>query len=143
MQAPRRTHVRYFADENALGLAKLVLRDRDDVVHPGHPLLPEVPLGTPDLEWLPVVARLGLIVITRERRIRTRPAELEAYWSKGVRSVRIGGKQDLRPAELAALFTRLEPRLNNLIVKLGPGPWAVAMRPTGVWQIRLRSPEDR
>ena len=111
--AVRRGHVRYFADENALGLAKILLRGRDDIVHPGHPLLPEVPRGTPDLTWLRVVGRLDLIVLTRERRIRTRPVEL---------------------------FTRLEPRLNRLAVKLGPGPWAVAMRPTGVWELRLRDP---
>ena len=83
----------------------------------------------PDLEWLPV-ASLGLIAITRERRIGTRPVELEAYWSNGVRSIRIGGKRDMRPAELAELFIRLEPHLNNLVVKLRPGPWAVSMRPT-------------
>jgi hypothetical protein len=136
--AVRRGHVRYFADENALGLAKILLRSRDDIVHPGHPLLPEVPRGTPDLTWLRVVGRLDLIVLTRERRIRTRPVELETYRRNGVRSVRIGGKQDMRPAELAELFTRLEPRLNRLAVKLGPGPWAVAMRPTGVWELRLR-----
>ena len=75
---PRRAHVRYFADENALGLAKLLLRDRDDIVHPGHPLLPEVPLGTPDLEWLPVVARLRLIVITGRRRNAARSRLLQA-----------------------------------------------------------------
>jgi hypothetical protein len=31
--ARRRAHVRYFADENALGLAKILLPDRDDIVH--------------------------------------------------------------------------------------------------------------
>jgi hypothetical protein len=41
--ASRRAHIRYFADENALGLAKILLRQRDDIVHPGHPLVPEVP----------------------------------------------------------------------------------------------------
>jgi len=53
----RRDHVRYFADENVMGLAKLLIRDhgRDDVVYPGHQLLPEVPRGTPDLAWMPVV----------------------------------------------------------------------------------------
>lgn len=44
---------RYFADENALGLAKVLIRaGRTDVVHPGHPALPDVPLGTLDLDWM-------------------------------------------------------------------------------------------
>ena len=41
----------YFTDENMLGLGKLLGRaGRNDVVYPGHDELPEVPLGTPDLE---------------------------------------------------------------------------------------------
>jgi PIN like domain len=141
--AVRRGHVRYFADENALGFARVLLQSRDDIVHPGHPLLPELPRGTPDLEWLRVVGHLDLIVVTRERRIRTRPAELEAYRRFGVRSVRIGGKRDMRPTELAELFTRLEPRLIRLATKLGPGPWAVAMRASGVRELPLSAPGSR
>jgi hypothetical protein len=43
MTARRRGHVRYFADENAMGLAKLLIRDheRNDIVFPGHRLLPK------------------------------------------------------------------------------------------------------
>lgn len=48
----------YFTDENTLGLGKLLQRNgRADVLYPGHPNLPEVPLGTFDLDWMPVVAR--------------------------------------------------------------------------------------
>jgi hypothetical protein len=90
----------YFTDENTLGLGKLLARaGRDDVVHPGHDELPEVPLGTPDLEWMPVVGVRRLIVVTRDRRIRSRPAELRAYWEHGIRSVWIGAKQDLGPRQ--------------------------------------------
>lgn len=40
----------YFTDENTLGLGKLLQRSgRDDILFPGHPALPEVPLSTPDL----------------------------------------------------------------------------------------------
>jgi hypothetical protein len=70
-------------------------------------------------------------------------AELEAYRSYGVRSVRVGGKRDMRPTELAELFTRLEPRLTRLAVKLEPGPWAVSMQPSGVRELGLREARDR
>lgn len=90
----------YFTDENTLGLGKLLRRaGRDDVVYPGHEALPEVPAGTPDLEWMPVIARLDLVVVTRDRRIRTRPAELRAYWEFGIRSVWLGTKQDMGPPD--------------------------------------------
>lgn len=62
-------------DENTLGLGKLLRRSgRDDVIYPGHEDLPEVLVGTPDLDWMPVIAHRQLIVVTRDRRIRTRPA---------------------------------------------------------------------
>lgn len=102
----------YFADENALGVAKFLLRaGRADIVHPGHRQLPQVPLGATDLEWMPVVARLDLLVLTRDRRIRSRPAELEAYRRLGIRSVWLGGKHDMNPRDLVALFEKQEARL--------------------------------
>lgn len=129
----------YFTDENALGLGKLLRRNgRDDVLHPGHEDLPEVPLGTLDLEWMPIVAARGLIVITRDRRIRTRPAELRAYLEHGIRSVWIGAKQDLGPRAQVELFIEHESRLRREITKRGPGPWALAMSPSGVRPLRLR-----
>jgi hypothetical protein len=133
---------RYFADENAVGLAKILIRDheRSDVVHPGHDLISEVPRGTPDLSWMPIVGANGWIVLTRDRRIRTRPAEQLAYWEHGLRSVWIGGKRDHSPRELAELFLRHEERLNRMAVKLGSGPWALTMNESGVRQLRLREP---
>lgn len=128
----------YFADENALGLAKILQRaGRSDILAPGHPDLPEVPLGTLDLDWMPVVGARGLIVVTRDRRIRTRPAELEAYRTHGIRSVWIGAKKDLRADEQAALFLRHEERLVREIIKRGAGPWAMALNTTGLRPIHL------
>ena len=131
----------YFADENALGVAKLLLRaGRADLVHPGHRQLPQVPLGATDLEWMPVVARLDLLVLTRDRRIRSRPAELEAYRRLGIRSVWLGGKHDMNPRDLMALFKKQEVRLTQVARKNGPGPWAVSMSPSGVRPLRLPEP---
>jgi hypothetical protein len=131
----------YFTDENTLGLGKLLRRaGRDDVLYPGHEDLVDVPLGTPDLDWMPVIARRRLIVVTRDRRIRTRPAELRSYWQHGIRSVWIGAKQDLGPRQQVELFLRHEQRLQRGITKRGPGPWALAMTPTGVRPLALREP---
>ena len=93
-------------DENALGLGKLLDRGRDDVVHPGHPLVPELRLGVLDVEWMPRVAHAGWIVITRDRRIRTRPAERKIFEEQGLRSVWIAGSKDLRPSEQLELILR-------------------------------------
>lgn len=129
----------YFADENALGMAKILgRRGRADVLHPGHPDLPEIPLGALDLDWMPLVGSRGFITITRDRRIRTRPAELDAYLTYGIRSVWIGAKQDLRADEQAELFLRHEERLRREIVKRGEGPWALAMNIGGLRPLQLR-----
>ncbi len=134
-------HAGVLTDENTLGLGKLLRRaGRDDVVYPGHEDLREVPLGTPDLEWMPVIARLDLIVVTRDRRIRTRPAELRAYWEFGIRSVWLGAKQDMGPATQVELFLQHEERLRREIVKRGTGPWALAMSSSGVRPVNLREP---
>lgn len=132
----------YFCDENLLGLGKLLLRHgRDDVVWPGHDQLPEVPAGTPDLEWMPFVAQRGLVVLTRDRRIRTRPPELRAYLEHGVRSVWLGAKQHLGPQQQLELFLQHEQRLHREVLKRGVGPWALALTPSGVRPVRLRRPD--
>lgn len=129
----------YFTDENTLGLGKLFRRSgRRDVLYPGHESLPEVPLGAPDLDWLPIVGDRGLIVISRDRRIRTRPAELVLYHQHGVRSVWLGAKRDLNSRDRMELFLRHEHRLQREIIKLGPGPWALAMNVHGVRPLLLR-----
>lgn len=87
---------------------------------------------------MPIVAARGLIVLTRDRRIRTRPAELRAYLEHGIRSVWIGAKQDLGPRAQVELFIEHESRLQREITKRGPGPWALAMSPSGVRPLRLR-----
>lgn len=128
----------YFADENTLGLAKLLTRSgRSDFLHPGHPNLPEVPLGSLDLEWMPVVGARGFIVVTRDRRIRTRPAELLAYREHGIKSIWIGAKRDMRPDEQAELFLRHEARIVREAIKQGPGPWALALNLNGPRPMRL------
>lgn len=129
---PARPRPVYFTDENTLGLGKLLARGgRDDVRYPGHENLPEVPLGTPDVEWMKVVARRDFVVVTRDRRIRTRPAELKHYHELGIRSVWTGAKQDLGPGDQVELFLKHERRLQLEIIKRGPGPWALALSASG------------
>lgn len=86
--------LRFYVDESALGLGKTLAAAREDVVHAGHPLIPECPLGTSDPDWIQAVAARSLIVIGRDKRIRTRPAEVQHLVSAGLRVFQIGGKKD-------------------------------------------------
>lgn len=79
-QAPR-----WFFDENSIGVARALQYVRGDVTWPGGPggLVPE---GAKDPQWLPVVGKAGLVVLTRDKRIRRRPLEREALLTSGVRA---------------------------------------------------------
>jgi hypothetical protein len=59
---------RFFVDENDLALGKALAESYDDIVYPGHADLPEVPRGSLDDQWLPVIGIRALVVITRDRR---------------------------------------------------------------------------
>jgi len=131
----------YFADENSLGLGKLLRASgREDVLYPGHDAIPEVPRAALDTEWMAHVGRKGYIVLTRDRRILTRPIEAATFWEHGVRAVLVGAKQDLTPQAQVELFLKHEPRLLREITKRGPGPWALAMNPSGLRPMNLKPP---
>lgn len=66
---------RLYVDESALGLGKALTAAREDVIHTGHPLIPECPLGHSTRSGFQAVAERDLIVIGRDKRISTRPAK--------------------------------------------------------------------
>lgn len=80
--------VRYHIDADTLGLAKVLAALRIDVTCPGdpgatikrrkRPPCPVTSTAVPDDQWIPIVARAGWSIITRDQRIRSRPAEIAA-----------------------------------------------------------------
>jgi hypothetical protein len=94
----------------------------------------------PDLDWMRVIADHNLVVLTRDRRIRTRPAELIQYRELGIRSVWIVAKRDLSPRDQLDLFLHYEARLRREIIKRGPGPWALALSTSGLRPLRVKDP---
>lgn len=127
--------LRFYADENILGLGKALAIARDDVVHPGHPLLPEVPLGSLDPKWMPAVAARGLIVLGRDRHIRTKPAELAALRAHGLRVFWLAGKRDLTTwGYLVRIILRWDD-IEGTIVNRGAGPWFMAIADNRITEI--------
>lgn len=67
----------------------------------------------PDEEWLEVAGREGWIVLTRDKRIRWRPAELEAFRDhKVIVFVLVSG--NVSAAETASLISGLYSRIVRL-----------------------------
>jgi hypothetical protein len=130
-------HLRFFADESVLGLGKALTIARRDFVHVGHPLIPEVPLGAPDPVWIPHVAARDLAVIARDRRIRTKPAELELLKAHGLRVFWIAGKRDLATWDHLVRVVRRWNDIEDALTTRGPGPWFLAINETQITEVPL------
>src|SRR5437660_1023401 len=107
----------------AVGFALAAVRD--DVVYPGHPQLPDVPRGTLDPDWLPIVGSNGrnLVVFTRDKGIQRKTGEALLLRDHGVRMFVLTGKKDLTAWEKLGVLVRVWPALEKSIASNGPGPW--------------------
>ena len=64
---------RWFADEDTIGVGKVLEQAKLNVVYPGHPACPWIPEGTPDLVWIPQVAQAGWPILSHDKaQLRTR-----------------------------------------------------------------------
>jgi hypothetical protein len=97
---PRPADVRFYFDEDVLGLAKVVGALRPEVTYPGdpgavifrreRPACP-VPAGAKDPQWIPFVAQQRWLIVTRDSNIQRRRAEVAAVRDNGARMVAIAG----------------------------------------------------
>ncbi|MDR0593098.1 MAG: hypothetical protein LBG60_07565 [Bifidobacteriaceae bacterium] len=122
---------RWFADESVLGFGKLLARERDGVLYPGHPALPSVPLGSSDVVWMRVAADLGLVAFHRDKHIRSRPLEVAQFHRHGLRSVWLAGKKDMSAPAQLDLALRHWDSLERLVADLGAGPWSLTLTAHG------------
>ncbi len=128
---------KWFVDETSLGLGKTLSIARRDVVHPGHARLLSVPTGTLDTVWMPIVSAMDLVVISRDRRIRTKPAELAAFRSAGLRVFWIAGKRDLNNWENLKLVVKWWDRMEDVVRDRGPGPWFQVIHDTTIRELAV------
>ena len=133
---------RFFIDENDLALGRSLALARKDVLHPGHVRLPDVPLGTPDAQWLPIVGGLGLVVITRDKKIRSRPAEAELVIAAGIRGFVLTSAGDLSTWDTLSVLVRQWDALERHLVAHPSGPWLAALTSQGVRPLRIRGSSD-
>jgi hypothetical protein len=101
--SPRPATVRFYFDADVLGLAKLLARERADFTYPGDPggqikkrVRPPCPITTPqarDEDWIPIVAAQRWLIISRDRHIQEKPAELNAVRIHNAKLVTLAGKE--------------------------------------------------
>jgi hypothetical protein len=79
----------WYFDEDVIGVAKVLAAAKLPVTWPGddgkrlserlgQPPSPVATNGQPDDKWIPIVARAGMPIITRDRRILARTSEVNA-----------------------------------------------------------------
>ena len=129
---------RFFVDENDLALGRSLALARKDVLHPGHVRLRDVPLGTPDAQWLPIVGGLGLVVITRDKKIRSRPAEAELVVAAGIRGFVLTSAGDLSTWDTLTLLVRQWGAIERHLADHLRGPWLAAVTNQGVRPLNIR-----
>ncbi len=108
---------------------------RKDVVYPGHPAIPRIPRKALDDEWMPVVGKLGLIVFSRDKRLRYKPVERRALVQHSVRVVNLTSGNNLSSWDRLALILRYWPSIEE---RAGtPGPWLVSLSQSGLNEASL------
>jgi hypothetical protein len=95
--------VRFYFDADVLGLAKILVQVRADVTYPGDPggtlhrrtrsACPIASTAVKDDVWIPRVASLGWLIITRDSRIARNRAEIAAVRDSGARMVALAGPE--------------------------------------------------
>jgi predicted nuclease of predicted toxin-antitoxin system len=105
--------MKFFFDENLpLWIASGMREFRQDAVH----LLEEFSTGTPDEDWLSSVGERGWTIISKDRRIRYRPAELRAYQTSEVGVFVLMGK-NVKGWEIVEQLVRNWRRIKELAEK--------------------------
>jgi len=135
--APRITDPRFYADEQIIGLGECLAVARHDVLYCGHPQIPECPRGIHDDEWIPLVAKRGLVAITRDKHIRTRPAEKLAVKESGLRRFVIGDKRDIGTWGWLVLLVRYWDAMETVVADHPTGPWLYSVNRSGVSEFLL------
>lgn len=120
--------VRYIVDENLLSLGNgMVAVRRDTARFSRHPVEELLPRGISDVDWIPIVGDRGWVMITNDRRLRTRPDEARLAMAHQLKVVHLHGKVGNSPAweQLVRVATRW-PDITAQQPK--DGPWWLSMR---------------
>jgi hypothetical protein len=126
----RPAECRFYFDADVLGVAKVVAALRPDITYPGDPggtvhrrKRPACPItqpSAPDTEWIPIVAKAGWLIVTRDSRIRDHPAEIAAVRDHDAKMVALSGREAFNTwSQLEIVFTQWRA-IERLTERTGP-----------------------
>ncbi|HEX9732147.1 MAG TPA: DUF5615 family PIN-like protein [Thermoanaerobaculia bacterium] len=118
--------MKFFIDNNlSEHLARGMKAFGEDVEH----LKDRFPAATSDPEWLQYLGTQGILLITRDERVRWRPVELESLLRHKVGAFFLGGKNRNR-CELIQQLVRNWSQMKDWASKT-PRPFAMRVPPQG------------
>lgn len=96
-----------------------------------------LPSGILDTDWIPVIGERGWVVITSDRRLRTRPTEARLAITHRVKAVHLHGLGERSAWEqLVRLVSRWDD-IEKQVERAPEGPWWLSLRPRGVRVMRF------
>lgn len=124
----RRAEVRFYFDADILGLAHIIAGLRNDCTYPGDPgdtihkrRRPPCPITEKDdRDWVPRVAEMGWLIISRDHNIRQNPAERRAVRESGARMVALSGQDAGNKWDQLGLLMQRWPKIEALYHEPGP-----------------------
>jgi hypothetical protein len=132
--------VRYYVDADTLGLAHILTELRPDVTFPGdsggtvgrqtRPQCPITSTAVLDVDWIPVVAAEGWVIITRDRAIQRRPHELRAVTDNLAKMVVISSNEKLTKWHQLEVVICQWRKIEGLAPV--PGPWIYTITRTSI-----------
>ena len=125
----------YVVDENLLRLGTGMAAVRRDTARFSRPPVDELlPQGILDTEWIPIVGDRGWVVITNDRRLRTRPIEAELAIDHKLKVIHLHGQVGSRPAwdQMTRLTSRWQSIEHQLTRNPPDGPLWLSVQDSGV-----------
>jgi PIN like domain len=126
--------VKFVIDENLLSLGNgMVALRRDTARFSRQPVEELLPSGIPDPQWIPIVGDHGWVIITNDKRLRTRPGEAELAIAHKLKVIHLHGDIGNKPAwaQMVRLATRWAS-IENHMERAPDGPWWFSVRRNGV-----------
>lgn len=132
--------IRFYVDEDIIGLGCGLMWLRPDVATCGlAPVNDTLRRGMQDVDWIPAMAKLGLVAITNNDKIRTNPVEAQVALRCGARIIGLAGKVAQRTTwDRAMLLVRHWQAIENFMDTHPEGPWWLAVTQSGADGRRFR-----
>jgi hypothetical protein len=150
MTGLRPARVRFYVDQDVVGMGRVLASLRSDVTFVGDPgavihkrTRPPAPVspGALDPDWIPVVAREGWVILSRDGRIQDSLSELSAVRDSNAKMVCLtGDAAATKWTQLEAVMTRWRS-IEALADR--PGPWVFKLSRHGLREVDIDVALDR